>query len=110
KECVGKVVGQAEEWETYQKLISKPSKSTLQYWMYLCKARPAILIQLRTERVGLGHYLWRIKKHENPYCECGLSGQSVKHALLDCPLYADERELMWAESKDSVERPICKRD
>ncbi|EEA25056.1 reverse transcriptase, putative [Talaromyces marneffei ATCC 18224] len=82
-----------------KKLVPKPSKRTLQYWMYLRKATSSILIQLRTERVGLGHYLWRINKRENPFCACGLSGQSVKHALLDCPLYADERELMWTRIK-----------
>jgi ribonuclease HI len=54
-----------------KKLVPKPTKRTLQYWSYLRKATSSILIQIRTERVALGHYLWRINKRENPYCACG---------------------------------------
>lgn len=82
-----------------KKLIPRPSKGSLQYWSYLRKATSSILIQIRTERVALGHYLWRINKRPNPYCGCGLSGQTVKHVIIECPLYADERDLMWTRIK-----------
>jgi hypothetical protein len=78
-----------------KKLIPRPSPSTLQYWSYLRKATSSILIQIRTERIALEHYLWRINKRPNPYCGCRSSGQTVKHVFIECPLYADERELMW---------------
>jgi ribonuclease HI len=77
-----------------KKLVPKPSRSILQYWSYLRKATSSILIQIRTERVALGQYLWRINQRDNPFCPCGLGGQSVKHAILDCPLYSGERDLM----------------
>ncbi|EED20808.1 conserved hypothetical protein [Talaromyces stipitatus ATCC 10500] len=82
-----------------KKLVTRPSKRTLQYWMFLRKATSSILIQLCTERIGLAHYLWRINKREHPYCAGGLSGQSVKHIFMECPLYADERALMWTRIK-----------
>ena len=82
-----------------RKLIPRPSRSIFQYWSGLRKATSSILIQLRTERIGLAQYLWRINKRDNPQCSCGLSGQSVRHILLVCPLYADERALMWTRIK-----------
>ncbi|EED11562.1 reverse transcriptase, putative [Talaromyces stipitatus ATCC 10500] len=82
-----------------KKLVTQPSKRTLQYWTFLRKATSSILIQLRTERIGLAHYLWRINRREQPYCACGLSGQSVRHILMECPLYENERGLMWSRIK-----------
>jgi ribonuclease HI len=82
-----------------KKLVPKPSKNTLQYWTYLRKATSSILIQLRTERVGLGYYLWRINRRENPFCECGLGSETVRHVLFECPTHADEREIMWTRIK-----------
>ncbi|EED20329.1 conserved hypothetical protein [Talaromyces stipitatus ATCC 10500] len=82
-----------------KKLVTQPSKRTLQYWTFLRKATSSILIQLRTERIGLAHYLWRINRREQLYCACGLSGQSVRHILMECPLYENERGLMWSRIK-----------
>jgi ribonuclease HI len=82
-----------------KKLVTRPSKRTLQYWTYLRKATSSILIQLRTERIGLAHYLWRINKRDSPYCTCGLSGQTARHILMECPLYTEERDQMWARIK-----------
>ncbi|EED18390.1 hypothetical protein TSTA_121330 [Talaromyces stipitatus ATCC 10500] len=82
-----------------KKLVTQPSKRTLQYWTFLRKATSSILIQLRTERIGLAHYLWRINRREQPYCAYGLSGQSVRHILMECPLYENERGLMWSRIK-----------
>lgn len=82
-----------------KKLVTCPSKRTLTYWSYLRKATTSILIQLRTERIGLAHYLWRINKRDNPYCECGFGGQTTRHILMQCPQYRDERNRMWARIK-----------
>ncbi|EED14559.1 hypothetical protein TSTA_040390 [Talaromyces stipitatus ATCC 10500] len=82
-----------------KKLVTKPSWQTLAYWNYLRKATSSILIQLRTERVGLAHYLWRINRHDRLYCECGLSGHTVRHILMECPIYIDEWNLMWSRIK-----------
>lgn len=82
-----------------KKLVTRPSRRTVQYWTYLRKATSSILIQLRTERIGLAHYLWRINKGDNPWCGCGLSGQTTRHILMDCPIYVDERNAMWNRLK-----------
>jgi ribonuclease HI len=41
-----------------KKLVTHPSKRTLLYWNSLRKATSSILMQVRTERIGLAHYLW----------------------------------------------------
>lgn len=59
-------------------LVARPSKRTLQYTSgHTAAATPSILIQLRTERIGLAHYLWRISRRVNPYCECRVSGSTA---------------------------------
>ncbi|GAM42298.1 hypothetical protein TCE0_044r16145 [Talaromyces pinophilus] len=82
-----------------KKLVTRPSKCTLQYWRYLHKATLSILIQVRTERIGLAHYLWRINKRNSPYYPCGLSSQTVQHILIEYPLYREERDRMWSQIK-----------
>ena len=49
----------------------------------------SLLMQLRTGHIGLNHHLFRIKHSETPVCpHCrGLTVETVKHFLLDCPFY-----------------------
>jgi ribonuclease HI len=78
-----------------RKLISAPSKKVMRYWGGLRKATSSILIQLRTERVALNQYLWRINRRESPRCPCDLSSQTVRHILTECQLYVEQRQTMW---------------
>lgn len=76
KNVWGKAWDTEKSGKPTKKLIPRPSKGNLQCWAYLRKATSSILIQIRTERVALGHYLWHINRRENPYCACGLSNGS----------------------------------
>jgi hypothetical protein len=53
-------------------------------------------MQLRTGHIGLNQHLFRICKAESPSCpHCqGITVETVKHYLLDCPFYRKERHTL----------------
>jgi ribonuclease HI len=72
---------------------SAPSKKFLKLTKDLNRSQASIIMQLRTGHIGLNQHLFRIKKVESPSCpHCrGLTVETVKHFLLDCPFYRRER-------------------
>ncbi len=50
-------------------------------------------VQLRSEKIGLNDFLYRMKVPgiRNAECSCGWRKQTVKHILLFCPELAKER-------------------
>jgi hypothetical protein len=64
------------------------------------KASSSVLIQLRTGRIGLNHFLYKIKARENDVCSCELGSQTPKHVLLECPLWTEYRQQMWDKIGD----------
>ncbi|KIJ31056.1 hypothetical protein M422DRAFT_186404, partial [Sphaerobolus stellatus SS14] len=53
------------------------------------------LTQLRTEHIGLNHHLHRIKVSDTDTCpNCGRAVETVKHLLINCKAYEDNREVM----------------
>jgi ribonuclease HI len=58
----------------------------------LPKALSSILIQIRTGKIGLRSYLFKIKRAKDPHCECKRSNQTVLHLIEDCPLYQQQRK------------------
>lgn len=48
-------------------------------------------------RIGLRHFLYKIKQVESDRCECDVGSQTPKHVLMEGPLHATGcRELMKA--------------
>jgi hypothetical protein len=47
------------------------------------KWQSALLVQMRTEKIGLRDYLWRrrVPEFDNPRCGCGERRQTVAHIL-----------------------------
>jgi ribonuclease HI len=90
-----------KEWERgktaapTRRLINAPTKKALRYWGGLRKATASVLIQLRTQRVALNHYLWRINRRDSPLCPCDLGGQTVRHIIMDCPQFIEDRDRMF---------------
>lgn len=84
-----------------RRLIEAPTKTTLEYWSGLRKATASILIQLRTERIGLGAELSRIYRRKSARCDCDLSNHTLAHILLKCPLHQDERNRIRSALSDS---------
>jgi ribonuclease HI len=70
-----------------------PSKKFLKLTKDLNRSQSSIIMQLRTGHVGLNQHLFRIKRVESPSCpHChGITVETVKHYLLDCPFYRRER-------------------
>ena len=54
------------------------------------------------------HLFSHIHVIESPTCLCGYRRENNKHYLLDCPLYANEREVMLAELSSLNFRPTTK--
>lgn len=55
------------------------------------KAEASVLIQLRTERIGLYGYLYKINRQDDPWCGCRQAYQTVKHIIEDCEALEQER-------------------
>ena len=75
---------------------SAPSKKCLRLICDLDRWQASILFQLRTEHIGLNLHLFRIRKAESPACPLcqGLTVESVKHFLLDCPHYRQQHHIL----------------
>jgi hypothetical protein len=60
----------------------------------LKKRDSALLVQLRTEKIGLKDFLFRRKVPDvaNSRCECGARRQTVAHVLLYCRTHNDLRD------------------
>ncbi|KAK5637254.1 hypothetical protein RRF57_012966 [Xylaria bambusicola] len=61
--------------------------------MDLSKRHSAILVQLRTEKIGLRDFLFKRKVPDitDPKCSCGERRQTVLHVLFQCRQFKDLR-------------------
>jgi hypothetical protein len=59
-------------------------KKGAQLYQGLTKPEAAILVQLRSGKIGLGGYLKRIKVVDTALCQCQRSNETVSHILGDC--------------------------
>ena len=73
-----------------------PSKKYLRLISGLDRRQMSLLFQLRSGHIGLNQHLFRIKKSDTPVCpNCqGITVESVKHFLIDCPFYRHERHAL----------------
>jgi ribonuclease HI len=88
----------AQEWakertgKPNQRLMKVPDKKVLRLFDSLSKPYTSILIQMRSMRIALNHFLFKIKAVESDECYCGEGSQTPRHILMQCPLYADLRQ------------------
>jgi ribonuclease HI len=70
-----------------------PSKKYLRLIKDLDCRQASLLFQLRSGHIALNHHLFRTHRSETPSCpHCqGITVETVKHFLLDCPQYAQQR-------------------
>jgi ribonuclease HI len=71
----------------------QPSHKVLRLHHGLKKWQSALLIQIRTEKIGLKDFLWKRKVpgFDDPGCDCSEGRQTVDHILLRCRTYNDIR-------------------
>ena len=70
---------------------------TLRLYEGLSKPQCAILIQMRTMRIGLRHFLFEIKAADSDQCSCGAGSQTPKHVLMQCAHYVEFRKQLWGQ-------------
>ncbi|KAJ9480553.1 hypothetical protein VN97_g13002, partial [Penicillium thymicola] len=80
-----------------KRLVQAPNKKTLRLYEGLSKPQCAILIQMRTMRIGLRHFLFRIKAAETDRCICDEGSQTPRHILMQCPRYIIPRTKLWEQ-------------
>ncbi|KAJ9481262.1 hypothetical protein VN97_g12230 [Penicillium thymicola] len=80
-----------------KRLVQAPNKKTLRLYGGLSKPQCAILIQMRTMRIGLRHFLFKIKAAETDRCSCDEGSQTPKHILMQCPRYIIPRTKLWEQ-------------
>ena len=77
---------------TYR-LSPLPTKKVLKLHENLSKRESALLVQMRTEKIGLNDFLFnrRVPEVVSARCECGERRQTAAHILLRCRIYKDLR-------------------
>jgi hypothetical protein len=79
--------------ELYE-LTPTPTRKVLRVHQDLHRALSTIIVQMRTGKIGLRHYLYQrgVPDVPNSDCQCGRATQSVRHILLACPTFSGLRE------------------
>lgn len=88
------------DWQTslhgraVYELTPAPTKQVLKMHRGLHRALSTVIIQMRTGKIGLRHYLYQRGVPDIPDrdCRCGKATQTVQHILLACPIFKDLRE------------------
>ena len=75
---------------------SPPTKQVLQLHKDLRKAESALLVQIRTARIGLAKFLYsrRVPGIVSAKCECGAGHETPRHMALFCVREAERRHFL----------------
>ena len=83
---------------------STPSKKYLRLIASLDRRQASIIFQLHSGHIALNQHLFCIRKAELPACPwCqGITVETVKHYLLDCPHYQNEQHMLQRKLRRNV--------
>ena len=71
------------------------NRKTPQLYQSLDKAQSSVLIQMRTEKIGLNSYLYRIKRADDSWCPCRNGYHTVTHIIGECQLFWRQRKAIF---------------
>lgn len=74
-----------------KRLVEWPNKKVLRLYEGLSKPRSSIMIQIRSMRIALRHFLYKINAADSDKCPCGEGSQTPKHVLLQCQTFSGLR-------------------
>ena len=102
----------SQDWEnetrgrSLYKVMKTPSNSVLKIHRGLRKWISSVLVQMRTQKIGLAHFLHyrRVPGYNTAECECEGNYQTVMHVLMECPLHYRLRRETWKEESKKPER------
>ena len=70
----------------------------------LGKAASGLIVQMRTEKIGLKKFLHskKVPGFDSPECPCRRGLQSAKHLLVECRLHIQNTNRIWDEDRRKV--------
>lgn len=69
--------------------------------MGLRKAVSALIVQMKTEKIGLRKFLnsMKVPGFDSPKCSCRRGTQIAKRLLIDCRMHAEKRDRIWERDR-----------
>ena len=85
-------------------ICPKPTKKILKIHRGSGKAASTLIVQMRTEKIGLERFLHfrKVPGFDSPECPCRRGLQSAQHVLIECRLHTRERNRVWEEDSRRV--------